>query len=291
MKEKIGLFGGSFNPIHGSHIKIAVQAKKQFDLKKVLFIPSARPPHKKDEIVDGEQRAEMVSLAITREKDFSLSRVELEREGISYTVDTLRWFVIQYPQSELYFIIGEDSLWELPSWREPEKFFSMCHFLVAPREWKKEKELTPLKKMGIRFSFIDVEETAVSSTEIRQSIEKGVLPRELPPAVAGYISLYGLYGYPPLLEKGRSLYQKLTKHLSTKKVAHSLSVMLVAVALAKTHGVSIEKAALAGLLHDCAKEMPLFEMQVLLEKEKERYSPQVWSSPSLLHAYAGAKIA
>lgn len=293
MIKKLGLFGGSFDPIHQRHMNIGREALKQFGLDQVVFIPTANPPHKALKNISDQARLEMTKLATVNEKNFVVSDIEVLRRGTSYTVDTLRWFKHRYPEAEIYFIIGQDTLSQLESWKEAEVVYSLCHFLVAPRTKERialnEEEL---RAKGIRFSYIDMPLEETSSTHIRRQLSSGKMPPSLPGQVAGYIYTLGLYGFPsPFKELGQGYLSHLALHLGPYRLAHSLSTMATAMALAKTHGVPLEQGALAGLLHDCAKEKTLEQMQKLLKNCQAQLSARVWNAPSLLHGFAGASLA
>lgn len=289
-KEKIGLFGGSFNPIHNRHIEIAQKAMEQFGLNRLIFVPTAHPPHKQLNAVSDEERLEMVELAVAGQKGFEVSTVEMNRAGTSYTIDTLHWFKDQYPKAELFFLIGEDTLTQLFTWKRAEEVVALCHFLVAPRVGVGPYSPGELAKAGVRFSFVTMDGNDVSSSEIREKMvtEINGLTLPVPSQVTGYIQLQGLYGLLPLLGEA-GYYDKLKTCLGTYRRAHSLSVMITCITLAQSHGLSLQKAALAGLLHDCGKELSIEQMQKLLEGET--FSPRVWKSSALLHSFAGAKLA
>ncbi len=291
VKERIGLMGGSFNPIHSGHIHMALAALKSAELDRVLFVPSGNPPHKRITQVTNQQRYEMLIAAIGREKAFSPSRIELDREGIIYSVDTLSLLKEQYPKGKIFFIIGEDTLHELNTWRAYEKVFTLCTFLVVHRENASDETYTQaLKKMqnlGAKIEEVPMELYLAASTEIRSQLASGLMPQCLPAAVQAYIGLMGLYGYSPYLNNAAPLVDKLFNTLSPGLFAHSLGVCQYARHLAQIHGVDLEAATLAGLLHDCAKSLPL-ESQQKLSRETD---PALLSSVSLLHASAGESLA
>ncbi len=122
--SKIGIMGGTFNPIHFAHLILAESAYEELNLDKILFMPSKKPPHKLNESIESdEHRIQMIQLAIKSNPHFDLSCVELEREGITYTADTLEELNRNYPQDEFYFIIGADSLFQIEDWWHPEQIF------------------------------------------------------------------------------------------------------------------------------------------------------------------------
>lgn len=200
MVTKIGIFGGTFNPIHKMHIKIASLALKQLELDKVIFITAAIPPHKNGtNIVSGEERHNMVKLAIKDEPKFEASSMEIDRVGKSYTFDTLTELKCNYPKDELFFIIGGDSLAYLHKWYRAEDFMKLCTFVVYPRGNDTGEQLLEECKWlfdnyGTSCIILDAKENAVSSTDIRKEIALGAVSEEnIPYAVAEYIRAHRLY--------------------------------------------------------------------------------------------------
>jgi len=190
--NKIGLLGGTFNPIHCGHLKIASRAQKVLGLKKVIFIPSARPPHKKESnLPSSKDRYEMVKLAIKNNSRFSISDIELKRKGKSWTIDTVFIFKKLYPKSQIYFIIGADTLLEIPTWRNYKKLLKICRFVVVNRPGYSIKDCRLKIADFIRVKMRGVN---VSSLEIRKRIKNGIEIENLIPAkVEKYIRKKGLY--------------------------------------------------------------------------------------------------
>jgi len=293
-KEKIGIMGGSFNPIHVRHVEMAQAARKEFSLNRVLFLPTGNPPHKKTGLEDAEDRYEMTRLAIFGMEGMEPSRIELEREGTIYTVDTLALMHKKYPDAELYYIIGEDTMRDLPNWRKPEKVFGLCDFIVCCRSTDEPKQhavYKQIKKMGAKLHFLSLPPRDVSSTAIREALSKGQCPDELAPQVMEYIRVMGLYGFPMFPDNGPELYSRLKKALSDKRLSHSLLVAHTARKLAEGNNINPEQAELAGLLHDAAKCMPLDEMQQVAREHRLLLDKDILQSENLLHAYAGAALA
>ncbi len=169
---KIGIMGGTFDPIHNAHITIAKKAKEQFLLDKVIFMPSGNPPHK-SEITDKNIRFEMVKLAIKNE--FEISDYEIKKEEYSYTLNTLKHFHTLYPDGELYFIIGEDSLNDIYKWYKPKEILALCNLLVFPRISKtdtSQKSEEVMTNLGGNIQVIDAPITQISSTQIRNMIKE-----------------------------------------------------------------------------------------------------------------------
>ena len=293
-KERIGIMGGSFNPIHERHIEIAACAKREYKLSRVIFLPTGNPPHKHEELADAEDRFEMTRLAVGGQPDFTASRMEIDREGIIYTVDTLARLQKQMPDVAFDYIIGEDALMELPNWKKPDKLFSMCRFLVCSRTAAIESNATfvdELKQRGARFAFLPLSPVQTSSTAIRRQLESGQTPDELPPQVVEYILQMGLYGAGNAMEGTRERYAQLRRALTDKRLTHSLLVANTARRLAQLHGLDADQAALAGLLHDCAKCLPLASMQRIARENRLLLDKETLQSGNLLHGPVGAVVA
>jgi len=212
-EKRIGLFGGTFNPIHQGHLRGAEEIREAFHLEEVIFIPSSIPPHKLTEkIIEAKHRLEMVRLATSNNPHFSTSDVELLRAGKSYSIDTIRYF-LGSRQKAVYFILGGDAFVEIEAWKEFQNLFSICHFIVMTRSGFEKDTLSPKlpkclvphfryfprKKAWIHTSghhlyFKEISFLDISSTKIRKLIQKGESVRYLIPAeVEGYIQKHRLY--------------------------------------------------------------------------------------------------
>lgn len=131
--QQLGIYCGTFNPIHNGHLLIAECARDQFGLEKVFFITSARPPHRRFDLLDAQARHELVCAAIADNHKFESSDIEIMREGPSYTVDTIKSFQKLFPEYQLNLIIGGDNLRSIGEWHEAQSLIQNCRFLVAPR--------------------------------------------------------------------------------------------------------------------------------------------------------------
>jgi nicotinate-nucleotide adenylyltransferase len=189
---KIGILGGTFNPIHLGHLLIAQDAVEAAKLDRVLFIPSASPPHKQlGGNVGAGHRRRMVELAITGDKRFAIDDLEIRRGGKSYSVDTLVELRGRYPRAEFYFIIGADSLDELHLWKDAPHLVKLCRFLAVTRPGYRGK---PARLPGLRYQLLDVHPCAIASREIRERVARGASIRYLvPEAVLRYIQRHKLY--------------------------------------------------------------------------------------------------
>lgn len=171
--------GGTFNPIHFGHLMTGECAYEQFGLDKVLFMPSKTPPHKTiQEHISADDRASMVKLAIEGNPHFAFSGMELERSGVTYTVDTLRELHQMHPDCQYYFIIGADSLFDFAKWREPKEILKLATVLVASRygiaKEKLKEQADKLERMyGGNIQIVDMPTIDFSSSEIRTRRKEG----------------------------------------------------------------------------------------------------------------------
>ncbi|HUS88007.1 MAG TPA: nicotinate-nucleotide adenylyltransferase [Desulfosporosinus sp.] len=199
-KPRLGIMGGTFDPIHYGHLVAAEMARNKFNLSKVLFIPSGKPPHKiRRDVSAANLRYEMVELAIQDNPAFAISALELERKGPSYTVDTLRVLRRTWPEHELYFITGTDALLEIFSWREAEEILTMIQFIGAARpgfdasDFLLKVQQEHSETQG-RIHYLEVPALAISSTDIRSRVRHGQPIRYLlPEPVRLFIQQHGLY--------------------------------------------------------------------------------------------------
>jgi len=166
---KVGLYGGTFDPIHCAHLIIAQFVKEELALDKIVFIPSGSPPHK-DVFTPADLRLEMVRLAISDYPDFEISRVELENPDISYSVETIAELKNQFRLSrdELYWIIGSDSFLDLPQWKAPRKIVDMCRLIVVPRKSGDFRNIE--NKFKTDAIYVESPVIEISSTQIRELV-------------------------------------------------------------------------------------------------------------------------
>ena len=186
--KRIGILGGTFNPIHNGHLLMAEQVYDKLKLDEVWFMPNKKPPHaeSKETLADA-YRVDMIALAIEDNPHFRLEGIELDRVGKSYTVDTMEILTTLYPTYEFYFIIGADMIEDLPKWHRINDLIKMVHFVGVGREGYRNETDYPL-------IFIDAERMTVSSTSIRKAVAEQASIRYLAPAsVAAYILEKGLY--------------------------------------------------------------------------------------------------
>lgn len=197
--QRIGLMGGSFNPVHLGHVNLARTALDAGLVSRVLFLPTGNPPHKHEGLADKFHRLAMVRLAIDGQADMDICREEVDREGVIYTVDTMGILKEKMPACEFAYIIGADSLCALHTWRQPEVLITRCSFLVVMRPGEDESQTLAAadawRKRGARIDFLAAKPMDISSTQIRQRLAGGMTAEDLlPSGVEAYIRAHGLYG-------------------------------------------------------------------------------------------------
>ena len=196
--QRIGLMGGSFNPIHCGHLNLGRACLSGGYAESVLFLPSGNPPHKRQGLADKRDRLRMVELALSGEAGMDVCREEIEREGVIYTVDTLRILREKMPGCAFLYMIGADSLRQLHTWKQPENIIRQCTLLVAMRPGEdRESTMETARRWRLRGAEIELMDAPlmdVSSTGIRDRIAHGQsLDGLVPGCVEAYIREKGLY--------------------------------------------------------------------------------------------------
>ncbi len=199
--QRLGIMGGTFDPIHYGHLRIAELARQAFGLDQVAFVPNGRPAHKDNAGVSGaEARLEMTALAVASNPYFACSRMEIDRAGPSYAIDTVRDFRQAYPALDaLYWIIGADTLWEIPTWHQAAHLVQECQFIAVTRPGFDEAHLCEgdARALPGYVSFLAAPGLDISGTGLREDVRAGRSIKYLvPEAVEEYIRHQGLYGKP-----------------------------------------------------------------------------------------------
>jgi len=193
------VFGGSFDPVHNGHIAMADAAQKTKHPEKILWVPSRHAPHKPDmPPANAAERVAYLHAVVDQRPGEEVCTLEIQREGLSYTVDTLRELEIQYPGKDFSFLLGGDSLSHLTTWRDLPELFRRVSFLFAPRRGWGPESLQPFRdalpeglRTSFRAEFLLMQEVHVSSTEVRTAISKGLLPIDVPAAVVALLQKSG----------------------------------------------------------------------------------------------------
>ncbi|MGB4588690.1 MAG: nicotinate-nucleotide adenylyltransferase [Clostridiaceae bacterium] len=195
---KIGIVGGTFNPIHNGHLYMAFEAKESLQLDQMIIIPNYIPPHKDSDERNPEDVHQMLNLVFGGIDGFSVSTYELDKKGFSYTYETLEYFTKMNPDDEFYFIIGEDSYVDFSAWKNPERILELAKLVVFERKFYDEDKLIKarefIKRTGHQEIFLNSLVLEISSRDIRDRVRKGkeigfLVPRE----VKEYIIGKGLY--------------------------------------------------------------------------------------------------
>lgn len=178
MRKKKGIFGGTFDPIHNGHLHIAYEALYALQLDNIIFMPSGKPPHKTDkQVANAQFRMNLVKAAIEKDNRFEVSSYEIEKEGLSYTYETLEYFKGLEPETEWYFLTGTDCLMDIYSWKEVHRILDSCKFVVFNRsgysidEVLKQKNIIE-EKYGKHIIYLNIPVLDISSTDIRKKIKE-----------------------------------------------------------------------------------------------------------------------
>lgn len=286
---RIGIFGGTFNPPHKGHKKLALEMKNKADLDSILIIPTFTPPHKEGkDLASGEHRIRMCEMMFA-EEFFTVSDMEINRQGKSFTYDTLLELKKKFPDDELFLIIGSDMLLSFHTWFRYEDILSMVTLCVATREDKVAyDELITYSEKVLRLTeseiiIADIEPYECSSTDVRNQLSLGrdasiMTGRE----IFDYVRLNLIYES-PFMEYKRLLREKLDDY----RFLHSLNVAESAASLARKYGADEEKAYFAGLLHDIMKNENDEDMLKCIAKGDIILSRTEKENPKLWHAIAG----
>ncbi|MDE6999724.1 MAG: nicotinate-nucleotide adenylyltransferase [Lachnospiraceae bacterium] len=195
--KKIGIMGGTFNPIHNGHLQLAMAAQEQASLDQVLFMPSGNSYMKRN-VLETQKRVDMVALAIAQYPNFELSLVEAQKSGNTYTCETLKYLTTSNPDVQYYFIIGADILFQIEQWRNPEQIYQLAVLVCAVRDdydfdaIRKKGNL--LKASGADIIYLNMPKSDISSTDIRAKVKSSLpISKLVPPEVAHYIEQEHLY--------------------------------------------------------------------------------------------------
>ncbi|MCL2364041.1 MAG: nicotinate-nucleotide adenylyltransferase [Defluviitaleaceae bacterium] len=294
--QSLAVMGGTFDPIHYGHITVAEAVLASFAPQRVLFMPCGQPPHKNNaDISAAEHRYQMTLLATCDHPFFDVSRMEIDREGASYTIDTARKLKSSCaPDAKLYFIIGADALAQLLTWKNAEELLETVHFIAVPRPGYTKKDMNATiaainKRCNERIFLLDMKKIDISSTKVRRHFAQGKSVRTLVPRpVEDYAHAHNLYRGSFSFDAVKT---SLQKRLSTKRFVHTLGVIKEAEQLARFYGADVEKARWAALLHDCAKEYSTDKKRALCAKWGIDLNSTHFAQVDLTHGPMGAESA
>ncbi|MBR4308731.1 MAG: nicotinate (nicotinamide) nucleotide adenylyltransferase [Oscillospiraceae bacterium] len=297
---RIGIFGGSFNPPHLGHILAAKEFYDQLDLDELLLIPAGDPPHKKlsSNSPTGAQRLEMTRLAAQDLENARVLDVEISRDGLSYTADTIETLRETYPHDEFFLLMGTDMFSSFGKWYQPERIVREATLAVARRDAEPEQKILDCAReleetLGAKIAYVRNDYLPHSSTSVRAMIAFGCADSYLAHQVLSYIQSEGLYyagknlkqlPYEELAEVSTALHK-------AKRVPHVQGCSETALELARFYGADLEDAHRAGILHDITKALNGEEQLKLCDSYDMILSGFERAHPKLLHAKTGAEVA
>ena len=297
---RIGIYGGTFNPVHNGHIYLARAAMEQLSLSEVWWIISGNPPHKEDGILSRFHRYEMCQRSLSGMDGMVVKDFELYRSGQCYTFELMEMIHKKYPDNDYFFIMGEDSLEQFSDWVHPERIANKAALAVAVRSEDKEKNIS-LENAAMRVEkeyktgvfLLKTKDIPISSSNLRLLCAKGKsIKAFVPEAASAYIKSHGLYANKT--DTGAELIkiaQKLKLCLKPGRYRHTIGVMETAANLAMRYLLPVDKLRMAGLLHDCAKCYDNKELLLRCKKYGLPVTKAEKRSPHLLHAKVGAYLA
>jgi nicotinate-nucleotide adenylyltransferase len=261
--DKLAVMGGTFDPIHYGHLAVAEAVMHEIKPRCILFMPGGQPPHKNSKpVTSAEHRYNMALSAICEYPCFDISRMEIDGEGFSYTVDTIKTLRDICPSdAEIYFILGADALMEILTWEGAERLLKLCKFVAVHRpgyEIDNACAENLRTNYGAEIHMLEGPNLNISGTEIRKRFSAGQPVGGLIPRIAeDYARINGLYGLPePALtpERFEAVKTIIKNRLSPRRFNHTLGTVTESEKLAAHYGADVNKARWAALLHDCAKE-------------------------------------
>ena len=296
--ERIGIFGGSFDPPHIGHIQAAKQAVQTLDLDRLLVIPVASPPHKGGCWVSAEDRLAMVRIACQEEPKIEVSDLEIARGGTSYSYETVGFVRGMYPDAQLYLLMGSDMFQSFHTWKHPEKILAEATPVVFCRGDKNEKaknqaQKETLEAQGHSCVLLDNPVLEISSTQMRRMLAFHCADSFLPEGVGEYIRAKGLYDTNANWKNlpMEALEPIVVRLLKPNRVAHVLGCRDTCVEMARRWGVDETDAARAGILHDITKALDGPLQLTLSEAYGKILSDFSRRYPKTLHALTGSLVA
>lgn len=278
--EKIGILGGTFNPVHVEHVRLAKSAVEELNLDKLLIMPTFMPPHKTESPAPAEHRIKMLEIAFSGEEKISVSDFEIQNKGKSYTYLTVEHFK-KTTGAEIYFIVGGDMLTDFKTWKFPERILAAANLAVFDRDdfftdYKAEEEYF-IKTFGKKFVKLSYKGKNASSTKIRVYSSFNLpLDGLAPDGVEEYLKQNNLYA-------GDKYTEYIKNNLPIKRVIHTAGVVICALKRAKELGLDKEKVRITATLHDCAKYLDY--------KSVEGFTLPDGVPEPVIHSFLGAFVA
>ena len=299
---RIGIFGGTFNPPHNGHVTLARAAAEQLALDRLLIMPACVPPHKPlpDRVTPQQRYAMAALMAAPVGRCAQASDIELHRTGKSYTSDTLQTLHEQYPDAELWLLMGSDMFLSLHTWHEPEVICALAHIAAFSRVEEDIRAAMERQKQTLEQQYRaevallnNPQLIELSSTDVRAALAAGRGSELVPEAVWGYIRREHLYGTQADLKHltVEELRPIAMSYLKPKRMPHVLGTAVEAARLARRYGADETQARVAGLLHDCTKKLDMAEQLALCGQYGIVLDPLEQKALKLLHAKTGAAIA
>ena len=298
--ERIGIYGGAFNPPHMGHVQAAQHALDALRLQRLYVIPSCVSPHKTAPVgtPEDDHRLQMTRLAFSGLDRVEVSALELNRGGVSYTVDTLQQLKKLHPQAQFVLCMGTDQFLTFTAWKEYQKLLSLAELAVVFRGLPEEQEKVQAQKaqleaLGARITLPENPVTKISSTDLRRLVSFGCTEEFLPEAVANYIRENKLYGFGGCYRNlpMDQLEQAVVSLLKPSRVAHVLGCRDTCIALAKKWGADETDAGRAGLLHDITKALDGPLQLTLCRAYGTMLNDFSVQNPKTLHALTGSLVA
>lgn len=299
---RIGIFGGTFNPPHNGHVTLARAAAEQLALDRLLIMPACVPPHKPlpDRVTPQQRYAMAALMAAPVGRCAQASDIELHRTGKSYTSDTLQTLHEQYPDAELWLLMGSDMFLSFHTWHEPEVICALAHIAAFSRVEEDIRAAMERQKQTLEQQYRaevallnNPQLIELSSTDVRAALAAGRGSELVPEAVWGYIRREHLYGTQADLKHltVEELRPIAMSYLKPKRMPHVLGTAEEAARLARRYGADETQARVAGLLHDCTKKLDMAEQLALCGQYGIVLDPLEQKALKLLHAKTGAAIA
>lgn len=285
-RRRIGLLGGTFDPVHFGHLRLAEACREALQLEEIWFIPAALPPHKDWRISPYEKRRRWLEQALAGKDWCRILDIERQREGKSYTYHTLKALQKQEPHCEFYFLTGADSLEKLDTWYRWQDILDLCHFVATsrpgyggqiPEKLQKEAQKRKGGILCLEIDALDISSTAVREQIALQRDIARLVPAQIIDEVKDSMEIK-VEGYKELLKK----------RLSVKRYNHSIGVANTSAKLAGMFNGDIERAYLAGLLHDYARELSNSQLLELAMEHDLSHDEVELLQPNLLHGPVGA---